>query len=96
MLEGFRGDVDELDLFGLFDEAVGDGFLDKDASNLGDDVAEAFDVLDVDGRPDIDPGIENVLDFLPSFCMAQAGGVGVGEFVDEADIGAGLDDGFGV
>ena len=79
----FRRDVDELDLVGRADDLVGHLLLLLDAGDLGDDVVEALEVLDVDGRDDGDAGVEQLLDVLPAFGVLAARGVGVGELVDE-------------
>ena len=54
-----------------------------DAGDLGDDVVQAFDVLDVERRPDVDAGGEQLLDILPALRMPRAFGVGVGQLVDQ-------------
>ncbi len=51
------------------------------------DVVERLDVLDVDGRDDVDAGVEERLDVLPALRVVGAGGVGVGELVDERELG---------
>ena len=45
-------------------------------------------MLNVDGGPDVDAGIENFTHILPAFAMAQAGGVGMGEFVHQEELWA--------
>ncbi len=81
-----RRDVDQLDLVGGAHDLVGHLLLLLDAGDLGDDVVEAFQVLDVDRRDDGDAGVEQFLDVLPSLGVLAAGGVGVGEFVDQHDL----------
>jgi len=41
-VEFFGGDVYEFDFVGAVEDGIGDGFLDEDAGDLGDDVSEAF------------------------------------------------------
>jgi peptidoglycan/xylan/chitin deacetylase (PgdA/CDA1 family) len=42
-------------------------------------------MLDIQRRPDIDAGLDQFLDILEAFGMpATFGGIGVGEFVDDA------------
>ena len=79
----FRRDVDQLDLVGGANDLVGHLLLLLDAGDLGDDVVEALQVLDVDRRDDRDARVEQLLDVLPAFGVPAAGGVGVGELVDE-------------
>ena len=87
------GDVDDLDVVGAVDDRVGHGLADADAGDLGDDVVEALDVLDVDGGVDVDAGGEQLLDVEVALGVAAAGGVGVGELVDEDELRAAGEDG---
>ena len=87
------GDVDDLDVVGAVDDRVGHGLADPDAGDLGDHVVEALDVLDVDGGVDVDAGGEQLLDVEVALGVAAAGGVGVGEFVDEDELRAAGEDG---
>ena len=75
--------VDELDLVRGPDHGVGDRLALRDAGDLGDDVVQRLQVLDVDGGDDIDPGLEDLLDVLPALLVARARDVGVGELVDQ-------------
>ena len=83
-----RRDVDQLDFVGLLEHGVGQRLADDDAGDLGDDVVEAFDVLDVERRPDVDARVEQFLDVLPALGVPQALGVGVGQLVDEDQLRA--------
>ena len=56
------------------------------AGDLSNDVVQRLDVLDVDGRHHVDPGVEHLPDILPALRVARAGDVGVGEFVDECPL----------
>ena len=67
--------------------AVGHGLAHGDAGDARDDVGEAFEMLDVERRPDVDAGVEQFLDVLPALGMAAVGRVGVGEFVDDDELG---------
>lgn len=48
--ERLRGQVDEHDLVGIGEHAVGDGLADADAGELADGIVEALEVLDVERR----------------------------------------------
>ncbi len=85
--QGLGRDVGELDLVGAADDLVGDGLALRHAGDGGDDVAQRFEVLDVDRGDDVDPGVEELVDVLPALGVAGAGDVGVGELVDERDRG---------
>jgi hypothetical protein len=50
--------VDELHLIGLFQDGIRNRFADHHAGDLGDDVVQALQVLDVHRRVDIDTGVE--------------------------------------
>ena len=87
------GDVDDLDVVGAIDDRVGHGLADADAGDLGDDVVEALDVLDVDGGVDVDAGGQQLLHVEVALGVAAFGGVGVGEFVDEDEFRVAGEDG---
>src|SRR5574340_342426 len=50
-------------------------------------LVQALEMLDVDRRVDVDPGGQELLHVLPALLVARAGGVGVGELVDQGDLG---------
>ncbi len=85
-------EVDHLDLIRCADDGIRDGLALGDAGDLLDDVVERLDVLDVDGRDDVDAGIQELLHVLPALLVARTGRVGVGEFVDERDARRPLED----
>ena len=78
-------DIDDLDL-GFLDDAVRHRLAHPDLREGCDDIVEAFDVLDVQGREDIDAGRKQLLDVLPALGVAAAGRVGVGELVDQREL----------
>ena len=82
--------IDDLDL-GDFEHAIGHRLAHPDAGEGGDDVVEAFDVLDVDRREDVDSGGEQLLDVLIAFGMAAARRIGVRKFVDQHELGPALE-----
>ena len=51
------------------------GLAHDHAGDLGHHVVQALDVLDVDGRIDVDAGVEQLLDVLPALGVARAGRV---------------------
>ncbi|CUS44389.1 hypothetical protein MGWOODY_Smn1161 [hydrothermal vent metagenome] len=75
-------DIDDLDLRVLQD-AVGHRLAHPNPGEAGDHVVEAFDMLDVEGREDVDAGVEQFLDILPALGVAAALDIGVGELVDQ-------------
>ncbi len=88
--------VDQLYLVGAADDLVRDGLPLAYARDRLHDVAQGFQVLDVDGGYDVDARGEEFLDVLPALGVAGAGDVGVGELVHEGDRGAALQDGVDV
>ena len=85
-------DVDHLDVVGALEDRVRHRLAHPDAGDPGDDVVQALDVLDVQRRVDVDAGGEQLLDVLVALGVAAAGGVGVGELVDERERGAAGED----
>ena len=81
------GDVDEHDVVGVAQHDVGHGLAHGDAGDARDDVGEALEMLDVERGPDVDLRVEQFLDVLPALGMAAVGRVGVGEFVDDDQLG---------
>ena len=77
------GHVLQLDLVGRADDGVRDRLSLRYAGDLLDHVVDRLQVLDVDGRDDVDAGGQELLDVLPAFGVAAAGDVGVGELVDQ-------------
>ena len=59
-----------------------------DAGDLGDDVVQALEVLDVHRGPDVDAGRQQLLDVLPALRVPAAGRVAVGELVDQRQLRA--------
>ncbi len=85
-----RGEVDELDL-GLVEHAVGHRLAHADMGDLRHHVVEALDVLDVHRGPHVDAGRQQLLDVHPALGMSAAGGVLVGELVDQRQLRAALE-----
>ena len=69
--------IDHLDVVGPVENAVRHGFAHPDAGDLGDDVVQALDMLDVERREDIDAGGDQLLDIEIALGMAAARRVGV-------------------
>ena len=82
-----RRQVDELDGVGAVENRVGHRLAHPDPRDLGDDVVEALDVLDVERGVDVDAVGEQLLDVEVALRVAAAGRVGVGELVDQRDLG---------
>ena len=87
--------VDELDLVGLVEDAIGQCLALLGARDLRDKVVETLEMLNVQRRPNVDAGVEQLFDILPTFRMARrrlaAHQVRVRELVDEQDPGSALE-----
>ena len=86
-----RRHVDELDLVGAAHDVVGDRLALLHAGDALDHVVHRLEVLDVQRRDDVDPGIEELLDVLPALLVARPGNVRVRELVDQRDLGMARD-----
>ena len=91
--EVVRGQIDELDGVGAVEHRIGDRLAHTDMGDLGNDVIEALDMLDIDCRVDVDAAMEQFLDVEVALGMTTAGRVGMGQFVDQRDLRAARDDG---
>ena len=86
-------EIDQLDRVGAIEHGVRHGLAHAHAGDLGDDVVEALDVLDVDGGIDVDAVLQQLFDVEIALRMTAAGRVGVGELVDQHDLRPAGDDG---
>ena len=82
-----RREVDDHDLIGATEQRVRDRLAHADAAELGDLVVERFEVLNVDRGEHVDPGGQNILDVLVALGVLEPGRVGVGQLVDQAELG---------
>ena len=96
LLERLGREVDEHDLVGLVEDAVGEGLADADAGDLEDRVVEALEMLHVHRGDDVDPRLEDLVDVLVALLVARAGRVRVRELVDEGELGCALEHGVDV
>ena len=85
LAEVFGREVDVDDLVGHGDHVVGKAFLDANARGPLDDVVQALQVLDVERGDHADAGAEEFFHVLVALGVAAAGGVGVGQLVDQRD-----------
>ena len=75
--------IDQLDLVGRLDHRVRDRLPRRHAGHARDDVVQALEVLHVQRRVDVDAGGEQLGHVLPALGVARAGGVRVGQLVDQ-------------
>ena len=87
-LDEFVGrEIDQNDVGGLLQDEVGDSLAHGDAGDARHDVGEALEMLDVERRPDADARVEQLLHVLPALRMPAVRSVGVGELVDDDQLG---------
>lgn len=67
--QGLGRHVDELDLVRGSHDGVRDRLALLDAGDALDNVVQRFEVLDVDGTDDVDAGVEQFVDVLPSLLV---------------------------
>ena len=87
-----RRKVDQLDRVGTIEHGVGQRLPDPHVGDLRHHIVEAFDVLDVDRRVDVDALAQDLFDVEISLRMTAARRVGVRELVDEHDLRPSCDD----
>ena len=83
-----RRKVDQLDGVGTVEHGIRYGLAHPDMGDLRDDVVEALDVLDVDGRIDVDAMRQQFLDVEIALGVTGARRIGVGEFIDQRKLRA--------
>jgi hypothetical protein len=85
-------DVHELNLLGPTDDRVGNRLLLRDARDLLHHVVDRLEVLDVDRGDDVDASVQQCFDVLPALLVSRPGSVGVGEFIDQGNLGLACED----
>ena len=85
--EVFGRNVHQFEFVGHFEHPVRDGLPHDDPGDLSDHIIQAFNVLDVERRPDIDPGDQKVFHILPTLLMPAPLGIGVGQFIHKDQLG---------
>src|SRR5207244_11626726 len=88
----FGREIDDLEIVGLVEDAVGHRLAHPYPGDLGNDVVQAVDMLDIQRRENIDTGGDQLLDVEIALGVSAAGGVGVGEFVDKNELRLALED----
>ena len=87
LLERFRREVDQDHLVRVVEDPVGERLAHPNACELEDGVVEALEMLHVDGRDHVDPGLEHLVDVLVALRVPRARRVRVRELVDERELG---------
>ena len=84
-------EIDQNDVGRLPQDPVGNGLTHGDPGDARDDVSETFQMLNVERRPHVDARVEQLLDVLPALGMSAVRSVGVGELVDDDQLGLALE-----
>ena len=63
------------------------------ARDLGNDVVQAFDVLNIDGGEDVNAGAQYLLDIKVTLGMPAALNIGMGKLVDQDQLRLALENG---
>jgi hypothetical protein len=80
------GEVDQHHLVGRREHLVRDRLADARPGELGYLVVEALQVLDVDSREHVDPGLDHRAHVLVALLVLDTRRIGVGELVDQAQL----------
>src|ERR1043165_338195 len=91
-----RRQVHQFDGIGAVEYGIRYSLAHANVGNLRDDVIQAFDVLDVDGRIDVNPCVKQFLHVEIALRMTAAGRVGVSKLIDEGDSRPSRQDGIDV
>ncbi len=83
-----RRQIDQQHVVGTAENRVGHTLAHRNTGDLGDDIGQAFQMLDVQRRPDVDAGGNQLLDILIALRMAARLGIAVRQFVDDDDLRA--------
>ena len=79
-------DIDQNDLIGCVQHGVGHGLVDADAGDGAHRAVQAFQVLHVEGRPNVNASIEQLLHILPTLGVARALHIAVRQLIDQRDL----------
>ena len=74
-----------MDLVRALEDRVGDRLAHLDVGDLRDDVVQALDVLDVERRVHVDPGIEELEHVVEALAVARPGDVRVRQLVEDEE-----------
>src|ERR1044072_4356066 len=91
-----RRQVHQLDGVGTVEYRIRYGLAHANMGDLRDNVVQALDVLDVDGRIDIDAEAQQLFDIEIALWMTAAGRVGVSKLIDGDDLRPARQDGVDV
>src|SRR5262249_37282317 len=88
-----RREIDQLDGIGTIEYCVGHCLTHPDVCDLRNYIVKAFDVLNVNGRVNVDAVAHQLFDIEITFGMAAAFGIGVRQLINQYDLWMSLNDG---
>jgi len=86
----FGGQVDQLDFVGFLEDGVRHGFPHTDARDAGDTIVEGLQMLHVEGGQYVDTRSQHLVHVLPALFVPTALDIGMGQFIDQCDLRAAL------
>src|SRR5262245_33427693 len=86
-------EIDQLDGISAVEDGVWDGLAYAHMGNLSNDVIEAFDVLNVDRRINVDAMAGNLFDVEIALRMSATGRVGVSKLIDKNNLRSAFENG---
>ena len=78
-----RGQIHQHHVVRGVKEGIGDGLSHLHAGDPADDVIQTFQMLDVNGGEDVNPGLQQFVHILPALWMAGAGGITVRQLIHQ-------------
>src|SRR5262245_60865292 len=81
------GNIDIDHLVRHSEHVVGDPLLHFDAGGLLDDIVQTHEVLNVQGRDDVNPCAQHLFNVSITFFVPAAGGVGMSQLIHERNCG---------
>ena len=85
--EVFGVNVDHFDFLCRVKNPVGNGLLNQDSRDARHHIVHRIQVLDIESRPDLDPGVAELFHVLPSLLMSESGSVRVCQLIDQHHLG---------
>jgi len=89
-------EIDQFDGIGAVENRIRYGFTNTDVGDLGDNLIQAVNVLNVHGGVNIDASAQQLLDVEVAFWVPAAWRIGMSEFIDQDDLRSPSDDGIEV
>ena len=89
--QSFRSNIHHHDFVRLLEYPIGNSLANANTRYLQDLIIQALEMLQVHCCQDVDPGIQEHHDVLPSLCSFRTGHIGVGKLIDCAHLRSALE-----